>query len=457
MTSEKHPALHEKQPLNERQHDPVDPFVAGFRNSAPYIHAHRGRTFVIVFGGEAVADPDFPNLIHDIALLNSLGVRLVLVHGARPQIEARLRERGAAMDYVQGLRVTDNQALACVKEAAGTVRMEIEALLSMGLANSPMAGACIRVASGNFVTARPLGVRNGVDYGHTGEVRRVDTAAIRQRLDHGAILLLPPIGYSPTGEVFNLHADEVAEATAAALKADKLLRLIEGEGLCNDEGCLIHELTPGEADRMLNNAARKLPEDLERPLKAAMQACCSGVRRAHLISRHRDGALLRELFTRDGIGTLITEERYESTRKAHIDDVGGILELIQPLEAEGVLVRRSRERLEMEIDHFTLVERDGMIIACAALYPIPNENLGELACLTVHPEYRDGGRGDALVNAIEREAKAAGIRYVFVLTTRTAHWFLERGFEAVDLDTLPIERRKLYNYQRKSKVFRKKL
>ncbi|MCP5036139.1 MAG: amino-acid N-acetyltransferase, partial [Rhodobacteraceae bacterium] len=140
---------------------PPDPFVDWFRSSSPYIHAHRGKTFVVVFGGEAVADAAFTNLIHDIALLHGLGIRLVLVHGARPQIEERLRMRGAEMKYIKGLRVTDEAALICVKEAAGAVRVEIEALLSMGLANSPMAGARIQVTSGNFVTAQPIGIHDG--------------------------------------------------------------------------------------------------------------------------------------------------------------------------------------------------------------------------------------------------------------------------------------------------------
>ncbi len=431
-------------------------FVAWFRSSSPYINAFRGRTFVIAFGGEAVADEQYAHLIHDIALLNSLGVRLVLVHGARPQIEQRLRQSGAAIQYVQGLRVTDDTALAAVKEAVGTLRVEIEALLSMGLANSPMAGARLRVASGNFVTARPLGVRDGIDYCHTGEVRRVDAEAIRQRLDDGAIVLLSPLGYSPTGEVFNLTAIEVATETAATLGADKLVYLVETPGLPDAQQHLVRQLSLAEAARWLDER-RTLPGKLEPYFRNAVQACGRGVRRAHLIDRHVDGALLLELFTRDGIGTLITADIYEGTRKATIDDVGGILELIAPLEMEGILVRRSRERLETEIDRFTVVERDGMIIACAALYPFKDEAMAELACLAVHPSYRDGGRGEALLTYIEREAKLQGLQKLFVLTTRTTHWFQERGFRPSQIADLPIDRQRLYNYQRKSKVLSKEL
>ncbi|OGT22564.1 MAG: amino-acid N-acetyltransferase, partial [Gammaproteobacteria bacterium RBG_16_57_12] len=340
-------------------------FVQWFRNAAPYINAFRGRTFVITFSGEAVADTQFPHLIHDIALLNSLGVRLVLVHGARPQIEQRLTERQAVTQVIDGIRITDAAALGCVKEAVGALRVEIESLLSMGLANSPMAGARLRVTCGNFVTARPVGIRNGIDYQHTGEVRRIDGDGIRQPLDNGAIVLLSPLGYSPTGETFNLLAEDVATATASALGADKLLYLVENLDTANG---LPRELTLSQARELLDSHAA-LAEDQRLALRGAVQVCGQNVHRAHLIPRQVEGALLQELFTRDGIGTLISADLFEGTRPATIDDVGGILELIAPLEQAGILVRRSRERLETEIGRFVVVERDGMIIACAALYP----------------------------------------------------------------------------------------
>jgi amino-acid N-acetyltransferase len=431
-------------------------FVRWFRDSSPYINAFRGRTFVVAFGGEVIAEEQFAGMVHDIALLNSLGVRLVLVHGARPQIEQRLNERGVEMQYVNGLRVTDAAALACVKEAAGTVRVEIEALLSMGLANSPMAGADIRVASGNFVTAQPLGVRDGVDYLHTGEVRSIDSEALHRQLGDGALVLLSPIGFSPTGEVFNLSAEDVATAAAIQLRADKLIYLIDGNGLQLDDGTLVRELNLNEAESFLEEKG-ELALAIGKSLFSAIFACSNGVTRAHLINRHVDGSLLLELFTRDGIGTLISGETFEDIRQATIDDVGGILELIAPLEQEGVLVRRERERLEMEIDYFTVVERDCTIIACAALYPFSEEGCGELACLAVHREYRNQGRGDDLLEYIERQAKGLGINRLFVLTTRTAHWFQERGFKAAALDDLPMARQELYNYQRRSKVFIKTL
>jgi amino-acid N-acetyltransferase len=401
-------------------------------------------------------DASFSNLVHDIALLHGLGIRLVLVHGARPQIEERLQARGVNIAYVDGLRVTDDDALICVKEAAGSVRVEIEALLSMGLANSPMAGVRIRAASGNFVTAKPIGVRNGTDYCHTGEVRRVDAAGLEQRLQAGAIAIVPPLGYSPTGEVFNLSAADVAASVAIALGADKLISLVEAKGVTDSRNRLITNIVPKQADDLLQRRKR-LPEDLRQHLKAAVNACRSGVKRVHIIDRKRDGALLKELFTRDGIGTLITAEPYEETRTASIDDVGGLLELIEPLEKRGVLVRRSRELLETEIDAFTLMERDGMAIACAALYLYPKESMAELACVVVHPDYRGGNRGDRLLANMENKARQQGIERLFTLTTQTAHWFEERGFEKADLRDLPMRKLALYNYRRNAKVFIKKL
>jgi amino-acid N-acetyltransferase len=434
------------QPLEQQT------FVRWFRDFSPYINAFRGRTFVIAFGGEVIAEAQFASMVHDIALLNSLGVRLVLVSGARPQIAQRLEERGVQMHYVNGLRITDETALACVKEATGTVRVEIEALLSMGLANSPMAGAHIRVASGNFVTAKPLGVRDGIDYLHTGEVRRIDGEAIHRQLNEGAIVLLPPLGYSPTGEVFNLSAEDVATEAAIELRADKLIYLLDSPGLQREDGTLIRELNLKEAAEYLK-AQATLDEPLTRALDSAHYACGKGVKRAHLIDRHLDGSLLMELFTRDGIGTLISAKSYEDVRQATIDDVGGILELLAPLENDGVLVRRSRERLETEIDHFTVVERDGTIIACAALYPFVEERFGELACLAVRAEYRSEGRGDTLLDYLTLQARARNINRLFVLTTRTAHWFLERGFAEAPISELPVARQQLYNFQRRSKVF----
>lgn len=440
------------------QNTRIDPtlFVNWFRHTGPYIHAHRGRTFVVAFGGEAVSGEQFTNFMQDIALLHSLGIRLVLVHGARPQIAEQLRQRDAEMRTEGGHPVTDPQALLSVKEAVGSLRVEIEALLSMGAPNSPMEGARLRVASGNFVTAKPFGVRDGIDYQNTGEVRRVDVEGIRGRLDAGAVVLVSPLGYSITGDVFHLAPDDVAKSVAVALGADKLVFLVEGRGLIDSKKRLVHQITPQEAEKIVKQD-KKLPTDVKVHLRAAAQACAQGVRRAHLVGRETEGALLLELFTRDGNGTMVTAETYEGTRSARLADVGGILKLIAPLEAQGVLVRRPRKLLETEIDRFTVVERDGMIIATAALYPMFDEKIAELACVAVHPDYRRTGRGDALLEYMETRARDIGLARIFVLTTHAAHWFVERGFETAGVGDLPVPRQQLYNRQRNSKVFIKDL
>ena len=434
----------------------VDPFVQHFRASAPYIHAHRGRTFVIMFGGEAVASKDFRTLLYDVALLHSLGVRLVLVAGARPQIDEALARRGQTPRYEGGLRVTDDVALQCVKEAVGANRVELEALLSMGLPNSPMAGARLRVAAGNFVIAQPIGVVDGVDYQHTGKPRRIDAEAIRQRLDDRAIVVLTPIGYSATGEAFNIGSHDVAAAAAVALGADKLIGLLEGQGVTDAEGRSPSQLTPREADEILRTG-HDFGHDVERLLGAAIQACKGGVPRAHLVARQSDGSLLRELFTRDGVGTMVTSELFEGVRPAQQSDVGGILALIEPLEEQGVLVRRSREMLENDIDRFTVIERDGMVLGCTALYAYPDDGIAELACLVIHPDYRTSGRGDQLLQYLERECLAQGLDRLFVLTTQTSHWFRERGFESCELNDIPEARRSHYDQGRRSKILLKPL
>ena len=430
-------------------------FVRWFRQAAPYVHAFRGRTFVIGFGGELLAERGrFVRFLHDLNLLAALGIRLVLVHGARPQIEAELRAKRLRSRYAQGLRITDAQSLVAVKHAAGSLRVEIEALLSQGLPNSPMAGAQIRVASGNFIAAKPVGVVNGVDFQFTGAVRKVDAAAIARRLEVGEVALVPHIGYSPTGEVFNLAWEDVADSVARALKADKLLLMVEQlpTGKRNE---ILSELTARDAEALLKKDG--LAAQTKSAIEHALRAVRNGVGRVHLVSRRAEGATLLELFTHSGVGTMITADPVEKLRPARIEDVGGILALIEPLEADGTLVKRNRERLEQEIANFEVIEHDGTILACAALYPYAEEKSAELACLAVAPEYRDSGYGERLLLACEARVKQAKIRRVFALTTRAQHWFLAQGFKEAGVSVLPERRQALYNWKRGSKVFLKRL
>ncbi|WP_417530006.1 amino-acid N-acetyltransferase [Marinobacter lipolyticus] len=430
-------------------------WLHGFRHSSPYINTHRGRTVVLTIGGDAIAHENFINIIHDIALLSSLGVRLVVVFGARPQIQQRLDEAGVESSFHRDLRVTREQQLPLVLQAIGGLRAYLESQLSMGLVNSPMHNARIRVSGGNFVAARPVGVLDGVDFGYTGRVRRVDVAGIEKLLELGHIVLLPPQGYSPTGDAFNLSYEDVGSQVAAALQAEKLIMFIDDQGLLESDGSLIRELSARQANERL--AAGAVTGHDAALLKAACDACVKGVRRSHIISYVNDGALLEELFTRDGAGTLVSGDLYEQIREARVEDIGGVLELIQPLEEQGILVRRSREMLETEIDRFVVAERDGTIVGCAALYHYPDEGAGELSCFAVDPNYRRSGRGDDILAMVEKLARGQGVQRLFVLTTQTEHWFRERGFQPSTVQALPGPKLASYNTQRNSKVFVKAL
>ena len=428
--------------------------VEGFRHSVPYINTHRGKTFVIMLGGEAIEHENFSSIVNDIGLLHSLGIRLVVVYGARPQIDANLAAHHHEPLYHKNIRVTDAKTLELVKQAAGTLQLDITARLSMSLNNTPLQGAHINVVSGNFIIAQPLGVDDGVDYCHSGRIRRIDEDAIHRQLDSGAIVLMGPVAVSVTGESFNLTSEEIATQLAIKLKAEKMIGFCSSQGVTNDDGDIVSELFPNEAQARVEAQEEKgdYNSGTVRFLRGAVKACRSGVRRCHLISYQEDGALLQELFSRDGIGTQIVMESAEQIRRATINDIGGILELIRPLEQQGILVRRSREQLEMEIDKFTIIQRDNTTIACAALYPFPEEKIGEMACVAVHPDYRSSSRGEVLMERIAAQAKQSGLSKLFVLTTRSIHWFQERGFTPVDIDLLPESKKQLYNYQRKSKV-----
>ncbi|ELU2614123.1 amino-acid N-acetyltransferase [Escherichia coli] len=428
--------------------------VEGFRHSVPYINTHRGKTFVIMLGGEAIEHENFSSIVNDIGLLHSLGIRLVVVYGARPQIDANLAAHHHEPLYHKNIRVTDAKTLELVKQAAGTLQLDITARLSMSLNNTPLQGAHINVVSGNFIIAQPLGVDDGVDYCHSGRIRRIDEDAIHRQLDSGAIVLMGPVAVSVTGESFNLTSEEIATQLAIKLKAEKMIGFCSSQGVTNDDGDIVSELFPNEAQARVEAQEEKgdCNSGTVRFLRGAVKACRSGVRRCHLISYQEDGALLQELFSRDGIGTQIVMESAEQIRRATINDIGGILELIRPLEQQGILVRRSREQLEMEIDKFTIIQRDNTTIACAALYPFPEEKIGEMACVAVHPDYRSSSRGEVLLERIAAQAKQSGLSKLFVLTTRSIHWFQERGFTPVDIDLLPESKKQLYNYQRKSKV-----
>ncbi|MCU8002864.1 MULTISPECIES: amino-acid N-acetyltransferase [unclassified Shewanella] len=428
--------------------------VDGFRHSAPYVNAHRGKTFVVMLGGEALAQNQFRAILNDVALLHSLGIKVVLVYGARPQIDAALAVNGIEPAYHEGVRITDEDSLKVIKQVAGALQFDITARLSMSLSNTPMQGAQINLVSGNFVIAQPLGVDNGIDFCLSGKVRRIDVQGLKRQLDNHCIVLMGPIAASVTGESFNLTAEEIATQVAIKLKADKMIGFSSQNGILDRNGDVIAELMPNDAQNIMNKLAEQGSACVGTMafLKASIDACRNGVPRCHLVSYLEDGALLQELFSREGIGTQIVTESAERLRCASIADIGGVLNLIRPLEEQGILVRRSREQLEIEIEQFMLIERDGLVIGCAALYPFEEDNAGEFACLVVHPDYRDADRGSLLLKNIINQARNRGYSRLFALTTRSIHWFLEHGFVIEDVEALPQKKKQLYNYQRRSKI-----
>ena len=437
-------------------------FVPWFRAVAPHIHAYHGKTFVVAITGELIAAGKLSPFAQDLAILHAMGIKLVLVHGFRPQVNEQLRSKGHEARFSHGLRITDAVALDSAQEAAGQLRFEIEAAFSQGLPNTPMANAIVRVVSGNFLTARPVGIVDGVDFIHSGVVRKVDGAAIRSAIDIGAMVLLSPFGFSPTGEAFNLTMEDVATSTAIALQADKLLFITEVSGIHEDladpTSAIDTELALADAERLLASLPRPTqPTDPAFYLQHCVRACRGGVERSHILPFAMDGALLMEVFTHDGIGTMVVDEKLESLREATSDDIGGVLQLIEPFERDGTLVKRDRTEIERDIGHYTVIEHDGVIFGCAALYPYPEGRTAEMAALTVSPNVQGQGDGERILKRIEQRARAQGFDSIFVLTTRTMHWFIKRGFASVDPDWLPEARKRKYNWDRRSQVLVKKL
>lgn len=433
--------------------------LESFRQATPYIYAHRGKTFVLYINDALLAQGSIASLIHDLALVHTLGVKLVLVLGLRSFIDKKVGKQSASeykSSFENNWRITDSKTLDSIKEVAGTVKADVEALFSIGLINTPMSGMKLNVVSGNYVRAKPVGIRDGVDFQHTGEVRSIAADEIQKQLGENNIVLVLPLGYSKTGEIFNLSSVDVAKHTACALQSEKLILMLDKFKSPGKQQQSDNHYNVNETKELL----KKLPKSKQQ-LKAyfdiAVQACLENVKRVHLLDGSKPGALLEELYTLDGVATLVTAETYDDIRPATINDVGGITKLIQPLIDKGSLVARTREQLELEIEQFDVIERDGMVLACGALHIFAEENAAELACLAVHPEYQSNGRGSKMLAHLEKKSAMAGVNLLFVLTTQTSHWFREHGFKTTKIESLPMKKQALYNYQRNSKAYSKAL
>ena len=409
----------------------IDPYAQWFRAASPYIRAHRGRTFVVMLGADALACANLPNIAADLALLHVLDVRLVIVHGAEGLADCPAAPVAPA-------------ELAAIEGAVAQARVRLEALFAAGIPHSPLRNRHVPLVGGNLVAAQPAGVVDGVDQQAAGCVRTVYADAIRALLDAGNVVALGPIGYGAGGS-YAIGPVTLAARAAVDLGANKLIVYDHAARIAGRS-----DLTSGELEALRTGPrdASVLPSEAR--LDALAAACRGGVARAHLIG-FEDGALLRELFSAEGVGTQVSDGDYRVVRAATADDVDAIAALIRPLEESGALVRRSPDRLAEDIGHFLLAELDGAPTGCCALLPLAGD-AAEVACLV-----GGGAAGARLLDAAEASAWASGWRRLFALTTQAEDWFLERGFRRATADCLPAGRKARYDYERNAKVLLKEL
>ncbi len=441
---------------NKYQHTDFEKtFVKLFRSIAPYIHSFKSKIFIICISKKNINNDKFNNLIHDIALLNALGIKIIITFNAMSGIEKQLKLRNHELKFSKGIPITDDIVLDCAKRAIGEYRLNIEASFSTNLPNTPMTNSKVRVVSGNFVKAKPLGIYDSVDFQKTGVVRKIDTNNIIKVLESGAIVLIPPLGFSETGDAFNLSCDQLAVNIACELKSEKLIFTIDKDFLPNKKNSKLCEISHENVNSILNESI--LDEGSARLISQSSIAYENGVERVHLIPLDDDGEILLELFTHDGIGTMLVKEKLDFIRTATLDDVTSILSLIEPFEKDGTLSFRSKLLIERDINNFSVLEHDGIIYGCAGLYEFFEDEIGELACLIISASYQGKGEGGKLLNYIEKVAKTKKLKRLFVLTTRTEHWFLKHQFKEVNKNELPKQKIELLSKKRNSKVLIKTL
>lgn len=448
------PSISDNENIINCEHSQTQ-FVKLFRRVAPYVHTFKDKTFVVAFGSELIEDGYLNNIVQDLSLLSSLGIRIIIVYGAISQKNKQIKDDFNIIDPYN-MQPIDIDILESIKKISGKIRFDIESSFSQGLPNTPMSNSKIKVISGNFVIAKPKGIIDGIDFQHTGNIRKIDVEAIKTEIEkHSSIVLLPTIGFSPTGDAFVLTLGELATSTAISLEADKLIFLTSSKSMEINNDLSGIEVAFNDIEKTI--VSNSLDAEMINLLRYAARAVEKGIERVHILSYYLDGSILLELFTHYGIGAMIVKNNLDDMRQAKIEDIGSIIRLIEPLETEGILVKRPRNILERDIDKFTVLEHDGMIYGCAALYEFPEEKMAEVACLHVIPELQGKGEGDNLLRHMEKKAKQNGIKQIFVLTTRTAHWFLKRGFKKIEINNLPIQKQKQYNKLRNSSIFIKEI
>jgi len=414
-----------------------------------YIPRFREKTFVIAVDGAIVTDDNFPNLLLDIAVLRSLNIRTVLVHGAALQIASLAAERGMTPSNLDGAGITDAATLQISLTAANRLTHEILEGLS---AND------LRAASTNAVIAHPLGIVGGVDHQFTGKVERIDTEMLQGLLQQGIVPVVPPLGFDGDGKTFRVNSDAIAFSLATQLRAVKLVYITSSDGLFRQDR-LLRQVAVGELQAMLQQHPSELRPETLYKARYAVAACEHGVPRVHIINGKVDEALLAEVFSNEGIGTLVYANEYTQIRRALKKDIGVLFNLTKAPMAASELVKRSRAGIERQVSDYYLFEIDRNPVGCVALHVYPEQNKGELAFLFVNPSHENQGIGSKLVQYVESRARELGLAELFTLSTQAFTWFQNKaGFVEASPDDLPPIRRERYDASgRNSKVLIKRL
>ena len=419
------------------------------RGILQYIPRFRERVFILAIDGAVVTDENFSNILLDVAVLRSLNIRVVIVHGTSAQIRALAEERNIEPSDLEGSGITDAATLSLALTGANRLTHEILEGLS---AND------LRAVSSNAIIAHPLGILHGVDHLFTGKVERVDVELLQTLLAQGVVPVVPPLGFDGEGRTYRVNSDHMAVAVAEALKALKVIFITTFDGLTL-QGSVVRQMLASDLDRILAERPADLPAEMLSKATHAAAACRAGVPRVHIINGREDEGLLAEVFSNEGIGTLIYANEYTQIRRALRKDVGNILKLIKNSIASEELARRSRASIEKQLSDYYIYEIDKNPVACISLHPYPDQKKGELACLYVRPTHENQGIGGKLVNFVESKARELGLAEIYALSTQAFTYFQSKaGFvEGAPEDLPPVRREKYEQSGRNSKILLKKL
>lgn len=421
--------------------------VSDLRGILNYVPRFREKIFVVAVDGEIAASPNFSNILLDLAVLRSLNVRIVLVHGAAQQIEKLAVERGVKASDIYGTGITDEATLKVALDAATTLMNEImQGLTSVDL----------RAAYANVVIAHPAGILGGVDHHHTGKVERLDKELLQMLLNEGVIPVIPPIGFDGEGRTFRVNSDAIATEVAEAVQAMKVIFLGAKDGVVLG-GALIHQLSISEAEEMAKKRHRELDAGTVSKLDCAARACRHGVPRVHILNGNTDESLLAEVFSTEGVGTMIYGNDYQQIRRVLKKDVRAMMQLIKNSIAHAELTKRTRNDIITQIDDYWALEVDRQLVACVAVHLYPESQKAELACLYVARAHEGQGYGRKLMAFADQLAAQRGAKHIFALSTQAFNYFTQKGgYVEVTADALPPERRKKYDASgRNSKVLEK--